>query len=91
MKLGIFICRPNLWRINHGYWLSPESFRDDGFTNIEQISGVKKVGKWIIAKGKSIKLALKVMCNKLLKQSFAIAKSGLIYDENYRSKIPTLS
>jgi transposase len=41
----------------------------------------------IVAKGKSKKLALVAVCNKLLKQSFAIAKSGLIYDETYRSTL----
>ena len=41
----------------------------------------------IIAKGKSKKLALIAVCNKLLKQAFAIAKSGLCYDENYRSTL----
>jgi len=39
----------------------------------------------IVAKGKSKKLALIAVCNKLLKQAFAIAKKGLCYDENYRS------
>jgi len=39
----------------------------------------------IVAKGKSEKLALIAVCNKLLKQAFAVAKSGLIYDENYQS------
>ena len=39
----------------------------------------------LVAKGKSKKLALLAVCNKLLKQAFAIAKSGLIYDDNYRS------
>ena len=34
----------------------------------------------LVAKGKSKKLALIAVCNKLLKQAFAIAKSGLIYD-----------
>lgn len=41
----------------------------------------------IVAKGKSKKLALIAVCNKLLKQAFAIAKSGLIYDNNYRSTL----
>ena len=41
----------------------------------------------IIAKGKSKKLALIAVCNKLLKQAFAVAKSGIIYDENYRSTL----
>lgn len=39
----------------------------------------------LVAKGKSKKLALIAVCNKLLKQAFAIAKSGLIYDDTYRS------
>ena len=37
----------------------------------------------IVAKGKSRKLALIAVCNKLIKQAFAIAKSGLPYDPNY--------
>lgn len=37
----------------------------------------------IIAKGKSKKLALIAVANKLLKQAFAIAKSGLPYDEDH--------
>ena len=41
----------------------------------------------IVAKGKSKKLALIAVCNKLLKQAFAIAKSGLIYDDTYRSAL----
>ncbi len=42
----------------------------------------------ITAKGKSKKLALIAVCNKLLKQSFAIAKSGIPYDSNYKSISP---
>lgn len=41
----------------------------------------------IVAKGKSKKLALIAVCNKLLKQAFAIAKSNLWYDEDYRSTL----
>ncbi|AGC78557.1 transposase [Nonlabens dokdonensis] len=41
----------------------------------------------IVAKGKSKKLALIAVCNKLLKQCFAIAKSGKPYDETYVSKL----
>ena len=41
----------------------------------------------IVAKGKSKKLALIAVSNKLLKQAFAIAKSGRPYDENYVSKL----
>jgi len=47
----------------------------------------KEIYERIVAKGKSKKLALIAVCNKLLKQAFAIAKSGLIYDENHRSTL----
>ena len=39
----------------------------------------------LLNKGKSKKLALIAVSNKLLKIAFAIAKSGLPYDENYKS------
>jgi hypothetical protein len=39
----------------------------------------------ILAKGKSKKLALIAVCNKLLKQAFAIAESRLLYDKKYKS------
>lgn len=39
----------------------------------------------LVSKGKSKKLALIAVANKLLKIAFAIAKSGLPYDENYKS------
>ena len=41
----------------------------------------------IVAKGKSKKLALIAVCNKLLKQAFAIIKNGLPYDEHYKSTL----
>lgn len=41
----------------------------------------------IVAKGKSKKLALIAVCNKLLKQAFAIAKSRVAYNQNYRSTL----
>lgn len=41
----------------------------------------------IVAKGKSKKLALLAVCNKLLKQAFAVAKARIPYDENYRSTL----
>lgn len=44
----------------------------------------------IVAKGKSKKLALIAVANKLLKQSLAIAKSGMMYDENYQSTCPCI-
>lgn len=39
----------------------------------------------IVAKGKSKKLALIAVCNKLLKQAFAISKSRIPYDPIYKS------
>ena len=47
----------------------------------------KDIYERLVAKGKSKKLALIVVCNKLLKQTFAIAKSGLIYEDSYRSSL----
>jgi transposase len=47
----------------------------------------REIYERIVAKGKSKKLALIAVCNKLLKQAFAIAKSGLIYEDTYRSKL----
>ena len=41
----------------------------------------------IVVKGKSKKLALLAVCNKLLKQAFAIAKSGVKYDVTYKSEL----
>ena len=41
----------------------------------------------IVAKGKSKKLALIAVCNKLLKQSFAIVKNQMPYDNMYRSTL----
>ena len=37
----------------------------------------------LVAKGKSGKLALIAVANKIVKQAFAIAKNGRTYDENY--------
>ncbi|MBB5266571.1 hypothetical protein HNQ90_000128 [Algibacter amylolyticus] len=48
---------------------------------------MKAIFDRIVAKGKSAKLALITVANKLLKQAFAIAKSGLPYDENFDSKL----
>ncbi len=49
----------------------------------------KKLYDRLVAKGKSKKLALIAVCNKLLKQAFSIAKSGLAYDANYVSVLAT--
>jgi len=45
----------------------------------------------IVAKGKSKKLTLIAVANELLKQAFAIAKSGLVYDAEYRNIKPCLN
>lgn len=42
----------------------------------------------LVNKGKPKKLALIAVANKLLKIAFAVAKSGLTYDENYKSIKP---
>ena len=47
----------------------------------------REIYERIVAKGKSKKLALIAVCNKLLKQAFAIAKSGVEYDDTYRSTL----
>ncbi|SMB92355.1 transposase IS111A/IS1328/IS1533 [Hymenobacter roseosalivarius DSM 11622] len=45
----------------------------------------------LVAKGKNKKLALIAVCNKLLKQAFAIVKSGVPYQADFSSKlVPTL-
>lgn len=57
------------------------------FTACKHNKACREIYERIIAKGKSKKLALIAVCNKLLKQAFAIAKSGLPYDENLVSKM----
>ncbi|MDF7815130.1 IS110 family transposase [Hymenobacter sp. YC55] len=42
----------------------------------------------LVAKGKSGKLALIAVCNKLLKQAFAIVGSGVPYQADFTSKMP---
>lgn len=44
----------------------------------------------IVSKGKSKKLALIAVANKLIKQAFAIAKSRIPYDPNFRSIKPSI-
>ena len=61
------------------------------FTACKHNKACKAIYDRIVAKGKSKKLALIAVCNKLLKQAFAIAKSGLIYDNEYRSINPALN
>jgi transposase len=49
--------------------------------------GCKDLFERMVAKGKPKKVALLAVCNKLLKQAFAIAKSGVPYDREYRSTL----
>ncbi len=56
------------------------------FTACEHNKACKDIYQRITAKGKCKKLALMAVCNKLLKQAFAIAKSGIPYDPEYRSR-----
>ena len=55
------------------------------FNACKHNKGCREIYERIVAKGKSKKLALIAVANKLLKQAFAVAKSGLAYDENYVS------
>lgn len=55
------------------------------FTACQNNKACKAIYERITAKGKSKKLALMAVCNKLLKQAFAVAKTKVMYDENYRS------
>jgi len=57
------------------------------FSACKYNKGCKALYDRIVAKGKSKKLALIAVCNKLLKQAFSIIKSGLPYDENFVSKL----
>ena len=57
------------------------------FSACKQNKACRKLYDRLVAKGKSKKLALIAVVNKLLKQAFAIAKSGLHYDENFVSKL----
>ena len=57
------------------------------FTACKYNQACRDLYERIVAKGKSKKLALIAVCNKLLKQAFAIAKSGLIFDATYKSTL----
>jgi transposase len=57
------------------------------FSACKHNKACKALYERIVAKGKSKKLALIAVANKLLKQAFAMAKSGLPYDESFVSKL----
>lgn len=56
------------------------------FSACKHNKGCRELYERITAKGKSKKLALIAVANKLLKQAFAIAKNGRPYEENYVSR-----
>ena len=58
------------------------------FTAWKHNKGCRELYQRIVNKGKSKKLTLIAVSNKLLKQSFAIAKSGLVYNETHVSVLP---
>ena len=57
------------------------------FSACKHNKACKAIYDRIVAKGKSKKLALIAVANKLLKQAFAIVKSERPYDENYVSRL----
>ncbi|MCB0824545.1 MAG: IS110 family transposase, partial [Bacteroidales bacterium] len=54
------------------------------FTACHKNPQCNKLNERIVAKGKSKKLTLIAVSNKLLKLAFAVAKSGIPYDPNYK-------
>lgn len=60
------------------------------FSACKNNKACKELFDRIVAKGKSKKLALIAVANKLLKQSLAIAKSGMMYNQEYRSARPCI-
>lgn len=57
------------------------------FTACQHNKACNDIYQRIVDKGKSKKLALIAVSNKLLKQAFAIANSGLNYDSKYSSRL----
>ena len=57
------------------------------FSACKHNKACREIYERIVSKGKSKKLALIAVANKLLKQAFAIAKSGRPYNENFVSKL----
>lgn len=58
------------------------------FSAYKHNKGCRELYERIVNKGKSKKLAMLAVSNKLLKQAFAIAKSGIPYDETHVSLLP---
>ena len=57
------------------------------FNTCKYNKACREIYECIVAKGKSKKLALIAVANKLLKQAFAIAKTRRPYNENFVSKL----
>ena len=57
------------------------------FSACKSNKACRKIYERLVAKGKSKKLVLIAVANKLLKQTFAIAKAGRPYGENFVSKL----
>jgi transposase len=57
------------------------------FTACQYNAQCKALYDRLVAKGKSKKLALIAVSNKLIKQAFAISKSGIPYDPAYKSRL----
>jgi len=57
------------------------------FSAFKHNTACKALFNRLVAKGKSKKLALIAVCNKLLKQAFSIIKNRIPYDKNYRSTL----
>ena len=55
---------------------------------IHSFGYTQEVYERLVNKGKSKKLALIAVANKLIKQCFAMVKSGRPYDETYVSVLP---
>jgi len=56
------------------------------FTACQNNPECKALYERIVAKGKSKKLALIAVSNKLIKQAYRVCKNDLIYDENHRRR-----
>lgn len=61
------------------------------FTASQKNKACSELFNRLVGKGKSKKLALIAVANKLLKQAFAIAKSQVAYQENFVSMNPALN
>ena len=57
------------------------------FTACQNNKQCRDLYQRLVAKGKSKKLALIAVCNKLIKQAYGVSKNGIAYDENYRRNI----